>query len=76
MNNTKYPDMICDFLPSMDGKWVSSLSLSYLREAAFGDTLTVSRTVAEGEGETYLLRTTRPDGATCLEAAVGLSPVQ
>ena len=75
MNNTKYPDMVCDFLPSMDGKWVNSLSLSYLREAAFGDTLTVSRTTAEGEGETYLLRTTRPDGATCLEAEVGLAPI-
>ena len=72
MNNTKYPDMICDFLPSMDGKWVTSLSLSYLREAAFGDTMTVHRKAADAES-TYLIRTTRPDGATCLEAEIGLS---
>lgn len=75
MNNTKYPDMVCDYLPDMAGKWVRSLSLSYMREAAFGDTLTVSRTRAEGDGETYLLRTTRPDGAVCLEAEVGLADI-
>ena len=73
MNNTKYPDMICDYLPSMDGKWVTSLSLSYLREAAFGDTLTVHRKVSEDRANTYLIRTTRPDGATCLEAEIGLA---
>ena len=75
MNNTRYPDMICDYLPDMAGKWVSSLSLSYLREAAFGDTLTVRRATVAGNGETYLLRTNRPDGAVCLEAEVGLSEI-
>ena len=75
MNNTKYPDMICDFLPSMEGRRVTSLSLSYLREAAFGDTLAVSRAPMEGEGEGYLIRTTRPDGAVCLEALVELSDI-
>jgi acyl-ACP thioesterase len=73
MNNTKYPDMICDYLPDMDGKWVTSLSLSYLREAAFGDTLTVYRAPVEGDGEGYLIRTKRPDGVVCLEAEIGLS---
>ncbi len=77
MNNTRYPDMVCDYLPDLSGKWVRTLSLSYLREAAFGDTLTVARTPAdvpalEGIPETYLVRTTRPDGAVCLEAEVGL----
>ena len=75
MNNTKYPDMICDFLPSMDGKWVTSLSLSYLREAAFGDTLTVYRAPVEGDGEGYLIRTKRPDGLVCLEAEIGLASI-
>lgn len=75
MNNTKYPDMICDYLPSMDGKWVTSLSLSYLKEAAFDSHLTVSRAAVPGDDEVYLLRTTRPDGAVCLEAEIGLAPV-
>ncbi len=73
MNNTRYPDMVCDFLPDMAGRWVSSLSLSYLREAAFGDVLTVSRTARPDASSTYLLRTTRPDGMVCLEAEVSLS---
>ena len=75
MNNTKYPDMICDFLPTMDGKWVSSLSLSYLREAAFGDTLTIHRAAVADASDTYLIRTTRPDGAICLEAEAEIRKV-
>ncbi len=75
MNNTRYPDMICDFLPDMAGKWVSSLSLSYMREAANGDTLTVHRAAVTDTPDTYLIRTTRPDGAVCLEAEVALSDI-
>ena len=70
MNNTKYPDMVCDYLPDMRGKFVSSLSLAYMNEGAFGDTLTVQRSQAD-EGA-YLLRTVRGDGKVCLEAAVEL----
>lgn len=72
MNNTKYPDMVCDFLPDMAGKRVTSMALSYLREAAYGDFLTVSRSAVEESSNVYLLRTTRPDGAVCLEASVTL----
>lgn len=75
MNNTRYPDMVCDFLPDMDGKYVRALSLSYLREAAFGDMLTVSRAEVDGQENTYLLRTTRPDGGVCLEAEIGLGQI-
>ena len=73
MNNTKYPDMICDYLPDMTGKWVTGLSLSYLKEAAYGDTLTVRR--AEVSPDVYLMRTIRTDGAVCLEAAISLADI-
>lgn len=73
MNNTKYPDMVCDFLPDMKGKFVSSLSLAYMNEGAFGDTLTVQR-AQDGEGA-YLLRTVRGDGKVCLEAEIGLKNI-
>lgn len=75
MNNTRYPDMVCDFLPDFTGMYVSGLSLSYMREAALGDTVTVARTAVPARENAYLLRTTRPDGAVCLEAEVELSPV-
>lgn len=73
MNNTKYPDMVCDFLPDMKGKFVSSLSLAYMNEGAFGDTLSIQRSLSEN-GD-YLLRTVRGDGKVCLEAAVGLKNI-
>ncbi len=73
MNNTRYPDMVCDFLPGMDGRWVQTLSLSYLREAAYGDTLTVFRAPVADQEHTYRIRTARPDGTVCLEAEIGLS---
>ena len=75
MNNTKYPDMICDFLPDMQGRRVRSLAISYLREAAYGDVLTVLRAPVKHENgaEGYLLRTVRADGTVCLEAEVVLS---
>ena len=67
MNNTKYPDTVCDFLPNPLGVRVTGMSLSYHREAAFGDLLTVER-AADGEGNFYIR--TQKDGAVCLEAYV------
>ena len=67
MNNTKYPDMLCDFLPDPTHTRVTGVSLAYCKEAAFGDTLTVERAFA-GEGIYYIR--TRKGEQTCLEALV------
>ena len=67
MNNTKYPDMLCDFLPDPAHIRVVGVSLSYQKEAAYGDTLTVER-ADMGDG-TYYIRTRKGD-VTCLEAMV------
>ncbi len=72
MNNTRYPNMICDFLPDMTGKRLSKLSMTYVREAPLGAELTVLRTAPEspdGTGE-FELRTLDAQGNTCLEAVV------
>ena len=71
MNNTKYPDTVCDFLPDPLGMRVTGMTLSYQREAAFGDLLTVER-ATDGEGNFYIR--TKKDGATCLEAYVRTEP--
>lgn len=73
MNNTNYPDMLCDFLPNMQGKFVSEMSLSYIKEAPLGATLTVSRALRE-DGY-FELRTTNFAGETCLDAIVKLSDI-
>lgn len=67
MNNTKYPDMLCDFLPSYDELAVTGMALAYHREAAFEDVITVERAAAP-DG-VYYFRTKR-EGEICLEAMV------
>ena len=71
MNNTKYPDMVCDFLPDPVGTRVVGMSLAYYREAAFGDTVTVLRADV-GDG-TYYFRTQKGSDV-CLEAMVKTEP--
>ena len=66
MNNTKYLDMICDFLPDMKKKRLSSITLSFVREGGFDHTLSVYR--GRKDENTYVLRTVDEEGNTCLEA--------
>ncbi len=73
MNNTRYPDMLCDFTPDIRRLRVTGMSLSFLHEAAFGHTLKVYRQAAEGG---YCFRTVDEDGNTCVEAALLLEDVK
>ena len=67
MNNTRYPDMICDFLDEMssaDRAWrVASVSLSYIKESRLGANLTVLRSEMQEGGE-VLVRTLNEDNET------------
>ncbi len=67
MNNTKYADMLCDFMPYAAVGKIKGISLSYLHESAFGDTLTV---LGGEEDGIYSFRTVRGDGTVCLEAQI------
>lgn len=67
MNNTRYPDMLCDFLPIEEVSRIRGFCLSYLHEAALGDCMTVLR--AKGEN-CYYFRTLNGQGAVCLEAQI------
>lgn len=71
MNNTKYPDMLCGFLPDPLGTRVTGMTLSYHREAAFGDALLVER-AADG-ARNYYVRT-KKEGDVCLEALLRTEP--
>ncbi len=70
MNNTHYPDMLCDFTPKILHERVVGFSLSYLREAAHGHTLAVFRAPYAGAdgARGWLFRTVDEAGETCLEA--------
>lgn len=69
MNNTKYPDMLMDYIPSPETATLRSMVLSFRHEATLGHTLTVLRAETEGG---YLFRTVDSDGTVCLEAEVML----
>ena len=71
MNNTKYPDMYSNFLP-LEGKMISSISISYCAEAKLGEKLRVQRAVADGG---YYFRTVRSDGKVNSEAEIVLTDI-
>ena len=67
MNNTRYADMLCDYMPLEEIPKIKGISLSYLHEAAFGDTVKVYAKKTDGR---YSFRTVNQNGVTCLEAEV------
>ena len=67
MNNTHYPDMLCDYLPLDAVGRIRSMTLSYLHEAAYGKTVTVLRGEQNGS---YYFRTLNDEGTACLEAQI------
>ncbi len=78
MNNTHYPDMVCDYLDEMTGDipyFVSAISLSYVKESHLGATLTVTRGEMAEDGKIEV-RTLNEAGETCLEAIVGLTTIE
>ena len=71
MNNTHYPDMLCDFTPDILNRRVVGMSLSFLHEATFGHTLKVYRQEKE---DGFYFRTVNGEGETCLEAMLMTVP--
>lgn len=69
MNNTKYPNMLCDFMDIADIERICGMTLSYLHEAALGDELEVLCAKVDGN---YFFKTVGKDGKICLEAQVRL----
>ncbi len=72
MNNTNYPDMLCDFIPEMEKKRVLTMSISFANEAKLGDTLKVYMTESDGQ---YYFKTLRSDGSTNVEAVIMIEDI-
>ena len=69
LTNTRYPNLICDMLPSLEGKRVSEFSISFVNQAETGEDLTFL--VGEADGA-YYVRSLRSDGKVNVEARVKL----
>ena len=67
MNNTRYADMLCDFMPYDKISSIKGISLSYLHEAAFGNTVKV---YCKEDENKFDFRTINEDGRVCLEAEI------
>jgi len=67
MNNTKYLNMLCDFVPDFSNKILKGINISYVAEAPLGDELTLFSNV---DGNIAYFRTVRSDGKTNCEAAL------
>ena len=74
MNNTKYPDMVFDFLPEREGSYISGIALSYAKEAAYGDTLGVYLGEADADGYIEVVTKNSAD-ERCLECRVKLEKI-
>ena len=67
MNNTNYPDMLCDFIPGIENKIVRSFTIGYIHEAKLGEELTVYHAAV---GNVHYLKTERADGSANAEAII------
>ena len=73
MNNTRYPDVLCSFLPGgMEGQRVISMGIYFAGEAALGETIKFYAGQSDG---VYYMRTVRENGNTNVEAELILEPV-
>lgn len=67
MNNTNYPDMLCEFIPEIEKKQILSIGIAFAAEAKRGENLKIY--TAESDG-TYYFRTVRNDGTVNVEAVI------
>ena len=67
MNNTKYLNMFCDFVPEIEKKSLKGINISYISEAPLGDELSVFMREQDG---VYYFKTVRSDGKTNCEAVL------
>lgn len=74
MNNTKYFDMLFDFIPDREKIYMSSCIVNYIGEAPLGSTLNIymSKPEIDENGETYYYFKTEIDGKPNIQAKVGV----
>lgn len=73
MNNTRYGDILCGYLPEIENSRVIQFEINYLSEAPLGENLKVY--MAKGEDSTYFFRTVRDGGKTNIEAEIMIEKI-
>lgn len=76
MNNTRYADMLCDYLPNIDSRRITDIQLHYVAEAPLGETLSIlCCEEAASTGTAFFLETRRSDGACNVRARIETTPL-
>lgn len=71
MNNTHYPNMLIDFLPSPESYRVKELMLSFIKGAMYNDVIQIHRCEENG---IFYFKALNCDAITCLEAFMKTEP--
>ena len=76
MNNTKYFDMLFDYIPNRAKIFMSSCLANYVNEAPLGSNIDIyiSDALCENDETIYYMRT-EIDGKTNIEAKVGVKNI-
>ncbi len=72
MNNTFYPDMLCNYIDDIDSSKINSISIYYANEAPLGSEIELSKAFNDGA---HYFRTT-VNGAVNIEAIINTSPLK
>lgn len=67
MNNTHYPNMLVDFLPSPEKYRVKDIMISFILGSMYNDEIKIFRAQ---ENDKFYFRTVNSEGKTCLEAVL------
>ena len=73
MNNTRYIDMICDFLPDVENKALRSFTINYLSESRLGEKLDIYHT---SDGGYDYFRAVKSDCVTSVELVAKLEDIK
>lgn len=65
MNNTHYPNMLVDFLPSPENYRVKEIMMSFIKGSIYNDEIQIYRTLID---DTFYFKTLSSLGNVCLEA--------
>lgn len=68
LNNTKYLNWLCDYVPDIRHKALRTANISFVSEAPLGERLAVLRVEQDGR---YYFKLLRADGKLCCEAILG-----
>ncbi len=74
LNNTRYPDWLCNHIPHINDRRVAGVQIHYVTEAKLGETLTIYHGEADN-GNTHVFETRRSDGSLNVRALITVEPI-